>query len=488
MTKSSNRSPRSGVFTVPPDLEAHGTLTLHSRDPVLHIWSKVPLDLVSDSTINGELEDLTHVSLLRCTIRSESHTGRDQKALYRYDLSPQYVLVGRRHYSDRDTDIRQIRFSIAHAVELFDDPDAYGTIFNNPEAVRRAAKDDNESRPITVGEWNWLSYYTGKTTVFKSQTSIGEISANHSPTFSIGDATNLGLVKRVYITIKFDVPLSIMEAVFRMNRVLQFVDLVVGYSENVESICVYTGSENESQEAEVYSIHHSRRSPYSTQSRPSRFTVLIHPVDQAQEFSSVLSGWLERDVEWRTARMRLSRDWGTRTYNYNRILAAANVFDLLPSDVYGDRAALSQETYVAVEEANRIFRALPASEDRDDTLGHLGRVGDWRLKRKIRHRSKIISDTIGSVVPDLTAVVDQAVNLRNHYVHGAAFRLGNDGRLPFLRFLTDSLEFIFFASDLVEVGWDIVRWCSKAKPRGHPFHNYLVSYSEDLGRLKRVLE
>ena len=152
MTKSSSRSPRSGVFTVPPDLEAHGTLTLSGRDPVLHIWSKVPLDIVPDSTINGELEDLTHVSLLRCTIRSESHTGRDQRALYRYDLSPQCVVVGRRHYSDRDTDIRQIRFSIAHAVELFDDPDAYGTIFNNPEAVRRAAKADNESRPITVGE------------------------------------------------------------------------------------------------------------------------------------------------------------------------------------------------------------------------------------------------------------------------------------------------------------------------------------------------
>ncbi|MDE0445312.1 MAG: hypothetical protein OXH96_01490 [Spirochaetaceae bacterium] len=476
------------MFALSSGQEVNGTLTLTRRDIVLYVWSEVPLDVVPGSTITGVLDDLTHASLLQCSVRSEGHSGRDHKVRYTYHLSPLYLLIGSRYFSDRDEELQHASFIVAHSVELFDDPDAYGTIFHDPEAVRRAAQGDIATRTIKVNDWNWVSYYTGKTNVFRADTSIGEISANHSPTFTMGHASSLGLTKRVYFNIKFDVPVSVVEALFRIDRVLQFIDLIVGYSENVEEMHVYAGSDCESREADVHSLNYSRRRQVSTQRRPSKFTALIHPVDQAEEFSNALSNWIERDLEWRTARMRLSRDWGTLNYTYSRMITAANAFDLLPGEIYGDATPLSQKERDAVERAKMIFRALPPSEDRDIMLGQLGRFGNWPLKRKIRHRARIITDIIDRTVPDLSAVIDQAVNLRNFHVHGSGLRLDDDDRRLFLRFFTDALEFVFFVSDLIEAGWDIVRWCGKGSPRGHPFHNFLVFYRDDLARLKRAIE
>ena len=57
-----------------------------------------------------------------------------------------------------------------------------------------------------------------------------------------------------------------------------------------------------------------------------------------------------------------------------------------------------------------------------------------------------------------------------------------------MQFLTNSLEFIFFASDFIDAGWNIVDWCNKAKPIGHPFHDYLVYYKEDIKKLKDAFE
>ena len=121
-------------------------------------------------------------------------------------------------------------------------------------------------------------------------------------------------------------------------------------------------------------------------------------------------------------------------------------------------------------------------------LGYLGHIGGWRLKNKIKYRAKSIIDTIGDVVPELEVVISEAVNLRNYCVHGTRLRGTSDQKLGLLSFFSNSLEFVFFASDLVDAGWDISGWCQKPKPLGHPFHDYLVYYPENLSKLKRALD
>ena len=54
-------------------------------------------------------------------------------------------------------------------------------------------------------------------------------------------------------------------------------------------------------------------------------------------------------------------------------------------------------------------------------------------------------------------------------------------------FFTDSLEFVFAASDLVEAGWDIAEWSQRDTARTHPFSHYRASYRESLAALQVAL-
>ena len=491
MTSVTDDSPKYGIFSVPPNQRANGSLTLAGRESQLYLWSDRPLEISTGTTITGELDNLTKVSLIGCNIRSEGHVGKGNQIRYKYFVSPQCVLFGSRYISHNEDVVREISFKLEHAVALFHDSDAYSTIFNNSAATAMVAKIDNPGSSIEVEGSSWISYYTGKKTVFTSDTVIGQVSANHIPVFTIGNDHDHGLEKATELSIKFDDPLPVIESLNRMGRVLQFFDLVVGYAQNVSSISVHTGFDDPSQSFELYATGYAGQHSTREESESGiilRTTVLIHPVDDSTKFANILRAWLDRDVEWRTARIRLSHDWGKRFYNYNRLIAAANVFDLLPNDVYGNKPSLPSDLSAAVDASRKIFRSLPQSEERDDMLGHLGRVGGWRLKRKISFRAKNVCDSIGQLLPDLGTVIVEAVNLRNHYVHGTPSRIRIDQRLHLLHFLTNSLEFIFFASDFIDSGWNIVDWCNKAKPRGHPFHDYLVNFQEDLKRLKGAFE
>ena len=491
MTDLTEDSPQHGTFSVPPDQQANGSLTLVGRESQLQLWSDSPLDIYTDATITGVLDNLTRVSLIGCNVRSEGHVGKGAQIRYKYLVSPQCILFGNRHISNNGGIVREISFVLEHAAALFHDSDAYGTVFNNPAATAMVAKIDNPESSIEVEDSNWISYYTGKKSVFTTDTVIGRVSANHTPVFTMGNDHDHGLEKVTELSIKFDEPLPVIESMHRMGRVLQFFDLVVGSTQNVSSMSVHIGFDDPSHSLELYAIGYAGRHSGREESESGsilRTTVLIHPVYDRTEFANVLRAWLDRDVEWRTARIRLAHDWGIRFYSYNRIIAAANVFDLLPTGVYGSKPSLALELSAAVDASKKSFRSLPQSEERDDILGYLGRVGGWRLKRKIAFRAKIICDSIGQLLPDFGTVIDEAVNLRNHYVHGTPSRIRSDQRLQLLLFLTNSLEFIFFASDFIDAGWNIADWCNKGRPIGHPFHNYLVHYKEDLKVLKDAFE
>lgn len=56
-----------------------------------------------------------------------------------------------------------------------------------------------------------------------------------------------------------------------------------------------------------------------------------------------------------------------------------------------------------------------------------------------------------------------------------------------MSFLTDALEFIFAASDLIEAGWNANSWSSKHYGGGHNFTRFRMAYNENLAELKTAL-
>jgi hypothetical protein len=88
--------------------------------------------------------------------------------------------------------------------------------------------------------------------------------------------------------------------------------------------------------------------------------------------------------------------------------------------------------------------------------------------------------------PDLILVLEEAVNCRNHYVHGTPSKI--DYRNHFFEsvaFFTETLEFVFAASDFIEAGWSITDWLKKGTTGSHPFGTYCSYYKHICGLLKR---
>lgn len=201
---------------------------------------------------------------------------------------------------------------------------------------------------------------------------------------------------------------------------------------------------------------------------------------------TVLGSWLAADKERRAARVRAD-DSFTRQFFYpiDRLVGVANAFDLLPASVVPDRVELTAEVQGAKKQCKDLFLALPRSDERESLLRAIGRLGHPTLKQKIRHRANVITNACGNeYFQSLDYVCDHAVDCRNHFVHGSPVKFDLDPPSPHFGFLTDTLEFTFVASELIEAGWDIRRFLKKGTSMTHPFATYAVHYNVNVQALR----
>jgi hypothetical protein len=109
------------------------------------------------------------------------------------------------------------------------------------------------------------------------------------------------------------------------------------------------------------------------------------------------------------------------------------------------------------------------------------------LKHKIRHRARITLEPCGDRFPELLLVTDEAVNCRNYYVHGSSQAFDYDRNFDAVVFFTDTLEFVFATSELIEAGWDMKAWIAHGTSMTHPFGRYWGTYRDRLRALKAVM-
>jgi hypothetical protein len=94
---------------------------------------------------------------------------------------------------------------------------------------------------------------------------------------------------------------------------------------------------------------------------------------------------------------------------------------------------------------------------------------------------------VGERFPELLTIGDEAVNCSNYYVHGGKPRFDYNANFNVVSFFTETLEFVFAASDLVEAGWDIKSWANVPTTMSHPFARFRVAYPMHLKELKALL-
>ena len=488
-----------GTFQFASGTEVPGQLTFAGRHISFLAWSDKFSIYHSDFRfITGELYDAWKVSLIDCqdqqidenmlSFGGMYNVGIDEngapiKTNYTVELNPSYVLFGTHHLSPHEAVVHKMHFALEDAGALFYDEHVIGHVVgatansNIKEIVkeimlsRRQFREDDITTKVQAAG---VFFGMVRTKPFINTTTIlGQICAWHKLEPE-GDINYRTLRNEVLITLEFDESLIFDEAMRRTRSVLEFFNLISGRPQNLKLLTLETSKDESGLDVYVFP-------EYERQTRLQARDALVDGVNRSDEFSRMLTNWLdkERNKLWRDVRTRLATYTCERNqFGVDHLVGLANIFDVLPSTEYPpvDR---SDDVECAIKECKKVFKQL-APETMEPAMNALGRLHMPSLRDKVKYRAQVLTEKIGDKIPDIDIVIDEAVKYRNYLVHGS----GTDVDPDVARFFADTLEFVFASSDLVESGWDIRYWCDTRLPSSHPFAAYLGSYTERLARMK----
>lgn len=490
---------KTGKFTIGDSSELIGELHLDFDKTQIILYSDKTFKHLEISEIHGILHDGTKVSLIDCitTSRGEKNILIDdtvssrRNGNYYLEVFPHYVFFGNQHIKSNDKLIYEVSFVIDDAHAIFYDFDAYGSVLSSTEDIKYIIKKEEErlNRGIEVGENPKLFYYTGKYEIFSVETEIGVISATHNPTIKFPGVHGINVVDNTRLNMTFSIQYSIKESIDSMYDLLRFIEIISGRKQNISSLTFNMAKEKEKPAfLSLYWCMLKKRDVDNESEAPHPADIPIQAAFDPESFGLVLKNWIENNCDRRAARMRYSNLISKgRRYDVDRLIGAANMFDILPESAYDKKINISQGIKDACQKAIILFKDLDPSPERDSVLSVLGRIGKATLKRKVRSRVKYISEFTGDHFIELDLVSDEAINCRNYYVHGSKSKIDYSENTELVVFFTDALEFIFAASDLIEAGWDMAKWMKDAKSDGHPFGRFKQSYSHRLMELRKII-
>ncbi len=450
MSRNEGKFVKNGFFSVSADRESiNGTLSLDGSGSLLHLWSLTlhdlfDMNLPERNTITGVLENQKKVSLIDCVKTRDSGPLGPVVGWQYCDFFPHYVFIGDRHFSHSEKFISEVSIVVDDASALFHDRFSFGTNMLKSNDIKTLSSLDifNDK---SFNENLVIAYYTGKEEIFSADTAIGNVSARNEVS-PFGGQTGAHINNKISVRLIFPDPVDVAEMNQRIQKLLRFLEIIAGRPQNLLKVNIIDVDQYPPTSSRAYINMQPNRDGETENREPCFHDILVDAVAQPDKFEELIRAWLERDESWRMARARFSTAaWGKqRNYDPDRLIVAANMFDHLPKE------------------------ALPKNAP---------------LKQKIRHRSKFLAEVIGEHIPEIDCVTDAAVELRNFYVHGSESSRKREKLQEFEIFLADTLEFVFCASDLAELGWDIASWCRE--PKGHhPFCVYFRNYKDKLSKLK----
>jgi len=482
---------KSGLFKVSPDVEVSGELSLKGGATSLDLYSTSFFDTHASQDIFGTFHDRSKVSLINCITMSGPGGGTKGKEHYHFSsVFPHFALFGDEHITSADRKIVEVSFAVDDAPTVFYDFDAFGSVINARPHMERIVEAKEYGRTIEIGEHPLLFYFTGKHDIFSVDTILGKMSATHGISYSSPGTTGIHVQNTIRLNITFPTEQSVDTSIRAVIDTLGFLEVVAGRPQNIVEIAFrLTASTDEGPRTlDAYWCLPPRRNKDDESKQPHPADLPLQAGRDSDKFATVLVHWLERHDEWRNARARYATAFAYQNrYDTDRLVGAANMFDIMPASACPAVEKLPPALKDAKDAARKAFRALPPSPERESLLNALGRIGKPSLKRKVRSRVKLITDTLGAKFPNLELVTDQAVDCRNYYVHGTPGKFSYDVHSDQPIFFTDTLEFVFAASDLIEAGWDIAEWIKQGTTMSHPFGRYCVSYIERLAELNKLL-
>lgn len=328
-----------------------------------------------------------------------------------------------------------------------------------------------------------LVYFAGRTKLLSAKLPFGKFEVLTS---AVPNASAYGarIDARIWLQLEFELPTDLELCLKRVRAIGQFLSIVAGRSQGIEMLQVeIDGAVEHALNLDVHWILGPQQSDQE-QYVPNWIDMPLDGIRRPEEFTDVIQKWFSSDTH-KTARARLHSclEEG-RNFTPDRLVAAANLFDLT-SIASSDE--LSPELEHAKQECLRILRLVPCSDDRNSAIQGIQRIGSLTLLKKVLSRAQVLSGHF--FLADLDKILRQAVLFRNYFVHGPGdtrFKLAIVERYSI--FLTETLEFVFAAAELIECGWAAANWRLKPHTSRHWFARYLSDYESASRSLLEALE
>ncbi|MBB3381548.1 MULTISPECIES: HEPN domain-containing protein [unclassified Rhizobium] len=476
-----------GKFRV-EDSEVDGQLVINGRNTELRLHHDDAIHVETPCDIVGRLTDLRQVTLLRCIQISNGQTTTSAGTIHNAVLFPHYIAFGDAELSAREPTVIEIGFELPDGAVVFDDLDAFGTSFEPNRYIADLVGDtaSRVKRPIEVGGFPIVQYFTGRARIFECETAIGTIMVGHHIRRRSSKSTGVHIDSALRFNIKFPAPITFDEAWGRMYRVNRLISVLAGRSQAQFGVTVQTAPLSElSLPMEVISTH----ADMQQKSGPAARDALIDAIRHPSEMEKITKYWIASDDQMKFARGRFFSSFEKENlFEIDRLIVAANTFDVLPSDVFPKRIDLENDFAEALETAKAQFKAFPVSPERDSVLGALGRVQKPNLKQKIRYWSQPIKIAFGDQFSEIDLVTDQAVECRNFYVHGGTPKFDYENNVTMRAFFVRSLEFCFVIGDLLRGSWDCHFWLENGSFLSNPFAQFRHYYPIWLEDLRQIIK
>lgn len=466
-----------GIFLI-KETEAWGELKIANGDTYLKLTNKGENSKLNiPNLIHGSLHDLNLVTCIDCVTLNESIINCEisKSKISSWNIFPHHIFIGKYHFHPDKDRIKKIWFSISDIYQIFDDFDSFGKIYSPSEKIRNLIPEKIGDRSIPIGENPKLVYFSGRTNFLSTPLSFGNFEVQNW-TASNADTYGAEIKNHMRIQLEFDKSVNLNECIKKLIELIQFFNLISGRSQSVENIEIELDSNDHADMP--LSLHWSLAPQQICRNeldKPFWFDMPLDGIRRPEEFSQVIKNWFQSE-DYTLARSRLSscRERGNR-FDVDRLVAAANLFDLTnsikPAEIPHELANICKDCLTAL-------RKLPRSDERDSSIMALSRIGAPTLMKKVLYRSQTLQNTLN--LPNLDKIIRQAIKCRNYFVHGAG-----DSSFDYIAiekhtiFLTETLEFVFLASELINCGWDAKSWWRSPHTGRHWLIRYKSIYAEE---------
>ena len=375
-----------GSFSVGEGPDVGGLLTLSEDGVSLFVWdTKMISPKIISSTISGVLQDNRIVTLLDCLPTGHGSTfisGRGMTS--RTTIIANHAVYGSESLDPSKKCVNTVEFRTDDTNLLFNDREAF------------ALKPRSEQDPSIHAT------YSGVELIFSVDTSIGKVSARRATPIreGIDVSEGISISSKVNVEVAVDNPVTYYDAIHRAYVVISFLALMIGRPQNLAELRIGVLPRCAEERREWFAVEATafRRFRRHSADDGARMILgrLIDPIKDRRRFENVLANWLSRHDEWGHARSRYDRCVSNeREYHEDRMVGAANMFDLIPDNAVGPKRAVPESSASAIAECKRILKLARADRfDNDDpcnsALRWLGMINQKSLRQKICFRAGIV--------------------------------------------------------------------------------------------------